>query len=67
MNELDVVILSVDLPEYELKSGTEGTIVDVLGGCMAYTVEFFTPEGETIEVITVQHDQIVQAIAVDVD
>jgi hypothetical protein len=67
MNELDIVILNMDLPEYGLKPGTEGTIVDVLGGGMAYTVEFFTSEGETIEVVTVQHDQITQAIGVDAD
>jgi hypothetical protein len=37
---LDVVALTVDLPEYNLWRGQVGTVVDILAGSAAYEVEF---------------------------
>jgi hypothetical protein len=56
--ELDVVMLTIDLPEYQLQAGVKGTVVDVLGEGKEYTVEFFTPEGKTIDVVSVAPEQI---------
>lgn len=41
----DTVTLKNDDPETEVKAGTEGTIVDVLGNGKAFTVEFFDEDG----------------------
>jgi len=58
ISELDVVVLTTELPEYGLRAGDEGTVVHAFGGGAAYLVEFTTPEGDTIDVIEVQPDQI---------
>ena len=58
MNELDVVVLTEDFPEYGLKAGDDGTIVYILGEGAAYLVEFMTPEGETIDVVEVEPDKL---------
>ena len=50
----------VDLPEHGLRAGDKGVVVLIHAGreIEAYEVEFFTPEGETIDVVTVSTDQI---------
>lgn len=40
MKEHDVVILTKDLPEHDLKAGSIGTIVSVHKEGQAFTVEF---------------------------
>ena len=37
---LDVVALMVDLPEYNLRRGQVGTVVEILAGGKAFEVEF---------------------------
>lgn len=55
--ELDKVILTHDIKEYNLKEGDRGTIVHVYGKGEGYEVEFFNVKGETIAVLTlVSHD-----------
>ena len=58
--ELESGKLTVDLPEYGLRAGDRGVVVLIHAGrtIEAYEVEFFTPEGETIDVVTVSADQI---------
>ena len=54
INELEVVVLAGDLPEYGLKAGNDGTVVHVFGDGAAYLAEFMTPEGDTIDVVEVE-------------
>ncbi|MBI4312109.1 MAG: DUF4926 domain-containing protein [Chloroflexi bacterium] len=58
MKELDVVALTVDLPEHGLKSGVTGTIVLEHSGGEAYEVEFITFAGETIALVALTPDQV---------
>jgi Domain of unknown function (DUF4926) len=57
MNELDMAILTTDLPEHSLKAGDLGTVVLVHrnGG---YEVEFMTLDGETVAVVSLSADQV---------
>jgi hypothetical protein len=52
IKELDTVVLSRDLPEYDLNSGDIGAVVHRYAKGSAYEVEFVTGEGQTIAVIT---------------
>src|SRR6266403_207805 len=42
---LDVVALTIDLPEYNLRRGQVGTVVEILAGGTAFEVEFSDREG----------------------
>ena len=55
---LDVVALTVDLPEYNLWCGQVGTVVDTLAQGAAYEVEFSDREGRTYESVGLRPDQI---------
>ena len=46
---LDVVALTVDLPEYNLWRGQVGTVVELLGDGAAFEVEFSDRNGRTYE------------------
>jgi len=46
---LDVVALTVDLPEYHLRRGQVGTVVEILAGGKAFEVEFSDRNGRTYE------------------
>ena len=48
-------VLTRDLPEKGLKAGDVGTVVDVHEGeaGTGYSIEFFSPSGETVAVATV--------------
>lgn len=56
--ELDKVVLTHDIKEYNLKDGDRGTIVHVYGKDEAYEVEFFNEKGKTIAVLTLMQDDI---------
>ncbi|MBI5670661.1 MAG: DUF4926 domain-containing protein [Chloroflexi bacterium] len=51
-------VLTVDLPEYDLRAGDVGTVVHVYHDGLAYEIEFFTLEGETLDVVTVEAHQV---------
>ena len=51
-------VLTTDFPEHGLKAGVEGVVVDFTADGEAYIVEFFTPEGDTIDVVFVEADQL---------
>ena len=58
IEEFAVVALTLDLPDYGLKSGDTGTVVDVVQGGKAYVVEFMTILGKTVAVAEVSPSQI---------
>jgi hypothetical protein len=55
---LDVVALTVDLPEYNLWRGHVGTVVEILAGGTAFEVEFSDREGRTYESLGLRPAQI---------
>jgi hypothetical protein len=55
---LDVVALTVDLPEYKLRCGQVGTVVEILAEGTAYEVEFCDRNGRTYESVGLRLDQI---------
>jgi hypothetical protein len=55
---LDVVALTVDLPEYNLWRGQVGTVVEILAGGAAFEVEFSDRAGRTYESLGLRPDQI---------
>ncbi|HAJ64333.1 MAG TPA: DUF4926 domain-containing protein [Cyanobacteria bacterium UBA8543] len=55
---LDVVALTVDLPEYNLWRGQVGTVVEELASGAAFEVEFSDRHGRTYESIGLRPDQI---------
>jgi hypothetical protein len=55
---LDVVALTVDLPEHNLWRGQVGTVVETLAGSKAFEVEFNDRDGRTYESLGLRPDQI---------
>lgn len=54
---LDVVALTVDLPEFNLWRGQVGTIVEILANGKAFEVEFSDRDGRTFESLGLRPDQ----------
>lgn len=55
---LDVVALTVDLPDFNLWRGQVGTVVETLATGTAFEVEFSDRDGRTFESIGLHPDQI---------
>jgi len=55
---LEVVALTVDVPEHNLRRGQVGTVVDVLGGGKAFEVEFIDRDGHTYASLGLRPDQM---------
>jgi Domain of unknown function (DUF4926) len=55
---LDVVALTVDLPQYNLWRGQVGTIVEILADGAAFEVEFSDRNGRTYESVGLRPEQI---------
>ena len=55
---LDTVALTVDLPEYSLRCGQVGTIVELLADGHAFEVEFSDTHGQTYESVGLRPEQI---------
>jgi hypothetical protein len=55
---LEVVALTVDLPEYNLWRGQVGTVIELLAGGTAFEVEFSDRNGRTYESIGLRPEQI---------
>jgi hypothetical protein len=55
---LDVVALTVDLPQSNLWRGQVGTVVEVLAGGAAFEVEFSDHSGHTYESLGLRPEQI---------
>jgi hypothetical protein len=58
IREFDRVMLTEDLPEYGLKVGDIGAVVDIHGDHAGYEVEFISLEGHQIAVVTLKLDQV---------
>jgi len=58
IKELDVVVLSSDLPEYGLIEGDIGAVVLVHREAKGFEVEFVTLDGETIAVATLPTEKV---------
>jgi hypothetical protein len=54
---LDVVALTEDLPEHELKRGQVGSVVEVLAPD-AYEVEFVDNDGRTYALLAIKEDNL---------
>lgn len=52
ITELDLVVLTRDLPDEGLAAGDVGTVVLVHGGGVGYEVEFVALDGDTVAVVT---------------
>lgn len=57
IRELDVVVLTTDLPELGLQRGDVGTVV-LVHGEKGYEVEFVALDGETVAVVSLRTDQV---------
>lgn len=55
---LDVIALTVDLPEYNLWRGQVGTVVEILANGTAFEVEFSDRNGRTYESLGLRPEQI---------
>jgi hypothetical protein len=55
---LEVVALTVDIPELNLQRGQVGTVVDVLSSGRALEVEFSDREGRTYASLGLRPDQV---------
>ena len=58
IKEHDRVVLTVDLPDYQLLAGDIGTVVMIHAKGEGYEVEFFTVTGKTFDVVTVEASQV---------
>jgi len=55
---LDVVALTIDIPDYNLWRGQVGTVVETLAGGTAFEVEFSDRDGRTYESVGLRPEQI---------
>jgi hypothetical protein len=58
IHEHERVVLRVDLPEYELRVGDVGVVVHIYSTGKAYEVEFFTLDGQTLDVVTIDSNNV---------
>jgi len=58
IDELDIAVLTCDLPEHGLAAGDIGTVVLVHDEGKGYEVEFMTLDGKTIAVATLRAEQV---------
>lgn len=58
MDELDLVVLTRDLPEHALRAGDVGAVVHAYADGKAYAVEFVTAEGNTVAVRTLDRADV---------
>lgn len=54
---LDVVALTVNVPEHNLSRGQVGTVVELLNGGAAFEVEFSDRNGRTYQSLGLRPDQ----------
>ena len=64
--EHDRIVLTADIPDAGLKAGDVGTIVHIYPQNVAYEVEFFSLDGNTVAVATVEREQARPVTGLDV-
>jgi Domain of unknown function (DUF4926) len=52
------VVLTEDLSEYGLLAGKVGTLIHVHRNPLGYELEFFSPDGKTLAVVSVHPHQV---------
>lgn len=57
-HEYEQAVLTIDIPEKNLKAGDVGTVVNVYDDGAGYSLEFFTAAGKTVAVATVTADSV---------
>lgn len=57
LQETDMAVLTIDLPEYGLKAGDIGNVV-LVHRRQGYEVEFMTLDGETVVVTSLQAAEV---------
>ncbi len=58
IREHERAVLTVDLPDTGFKIGDVGTVVHVYTDDTAYEMEFFALDGRTLNVVTVEAEQV---------
>jgi hypothetical protein len=58
IKEHDRIILRDDIPGEGLERGDVGTVVHIYPDGEAYVVEFFSLDGDTIAVVTLENSQV---------
>ena len=58
IKELDLVVLTHDIIDYELEKGDVGTVIYCYDDKEGFEVEFVTVEGKTIAVLTLSNNDI---------
>ncbi len=58
LTDLDLLVLTVDLPSQGLRAGDVGTVVHVYRDGQAYEAEFTALDGTTVAVTTVEAAQV---------
>jgi hypothetical protein len=58
IREHERVVMTVDLPQYGLRSGDIGVVVMIHGDHEGYELEVFSADGHTLDVVTVDADQV---------
>ncbi|MCI0710809.1 MAG: DUF4926 domain-containing protein [Chloroflexi bacterium] len=58
IKEHEQVVLTTDLPGYDLKAGDVGVVVHIYSDGEAYELEIFALDGRTLDVVTVEAEQV---------
>lgn len=58
IEELEIVVLTRDIPEHALKAGDVGTVVHRYEDGSAYEVEFVATEGRTLALLTLGRSDV---------
>ncbi len=58
IKEFERIVLTTDLPQSDLKAGDMGVVVMIHRDNEAYELEIFSADGHTLDVVTVEADQV---------
>jgi hypothetical protein len=58
IQEHERAILTTDLPQHGFKAGDVGTVVHIYSDGDAFEIEFFALDGRTLDVVTVEANQV---------
>lgn len=58
IKEYERVVLTTDLPQHHLEAGDIGVVVMIHGDHKGYELEIFSADGHTLDVVTVEADEV---------
>lgn len=58
IGELELIVLTHDMDEYNLQAGDVGAVVHCYEDELAYEVEFVTAEGRTVALLTLTNNDV---------